>query len=295
MSQNAVTEMIYVEPANTYKQYRIRIGNNQTNGADTVSVGGGARAAGAGGVALGVSSQATGTGAVAVGKGASVNATAYNAVALGISSVAARSGEVNIGAGNTTQGYNSTNYRVLGGVHDPVDDHDAANKAYVDTAVAGAGGGGAIELTSADFNYPADNPTAVALWLLPPGVYYTTTLTISSNASTSQILTSTSTQLINQQNMKTFLTLESYGGVKTIIGANGNLPSSLFTSGQVLSFLNVDNTGNYQGGSALLQKTNVKDSLTSTSTDTPLSANQGKVLNDKITALEARVAALEGN
>ena len=37
------------------------------------------------------------------------------------------------------------------------------------------------------------------------------------------------------------------------------------------------------------------DNLTSTETNKGLSANQGKVLNDKIVALEARIAALEGN
>ena len=172
---------------------------------------------------------------------------------------------------------------------------DVMSQKAVTDALGSVGGGSAIELTETDFNYPANNPTAVALWLLPPGVYYTTTLTISTNASASQVLASTSTQLLNQQNMTTFLTLGSYGGAKTIIGANGILPSSLFANSKVFSFLNVDNAGNYQGGSELLQKANVKDNLTSTSTDTPLSANQGKILNDKITALEARVAALEGN
>jgi len=32
-------------------------------------------------------------------------------------------------------------------------------------------GGGVIELTTADYNYPTDNPTSVALWLLDSGVY----------------------------------------------------------------------------------------------------------------------------
>ena len=34
-----------------------------------------------------------------------------------------------------------------------------------------SGGGGITELTSADYNYPTDNPTSVALWLLDSGVY----------------------------------------------------------------------------------------------------------------------------
>lgn len=32
--------------------------------------------------------------------------------------------------------------------------------------------GGIKELTSADYNYPANNPASIALWLLEPGVYY---------------------------------------------------------------------------------------------------------------------------
>lgn len=42
-------------------------------------------------------------------------------------------------------------------------------------SASGGGGGeaGAFHvLTSADYNYPADNPSAVALWLLPNGIYY---------------------------------------------------------------------------------------------------------------------------
>lgn len=41
-----------------------------------------------------------------------------------------------------------------------------------DTGGGGGGGGEGIKtLTEADYNYPADNPTSVALWLLPAGVY----------------------------------------------------------------------------------------------------------------------------
>lgn len=33
------------------------------------------------------------------------------------------------------------------------------------------GGGGITTLTSADFNYPTDNPNSVGMWLLPDGMY----------------------------------------------------------------------------------------------------------------------------
>lgn len=42
---------------------------------------------------------------------------------------------------------------------------------YEKTATGGGGGGGITELTSADYNFPTDNPTGVALWLLDSGWY----------------------------------------------------------------------------------------------------------------------------
>lgn len=49
-----------------------------------------------------------------------------NAIALGRYSFPTRTGELNIGTGaQTTEGFNSTAYRVIGGVHDGQDGHDA--------------------------------------------------------------------------------------------------------------------------------------------------------------------------
>lgn len=64
--------------------------------------------------------------------GTSLNTGVDYAVNLGAWSKATRKGEVNIGTGTQNYGYNDTPYRVLGGVHDPVDAHDAATKGYVD-------------------------------------------------------------------------------------------------------------------------------------------------------------------
>lgn len=61
--------------------------------------------------------------------------SATSTVALGAYAQATRTGEVNIGTGSNGTGYNSTNYRVLGGVHDPLDAHDATTKGYVDSIV----------------------------------------------------------------------------------------------------------------------------------------------------------------
>ena len=56
-------------------------------------------------------------------------------IALGAYAQASATGEMNIGSTDTTYGYNSTNYRLLSGVHDPQGAHDAATKGYVDTLV----------------------------------------------------------------------------------------------------------------------------------------------------------------
>lgn len=49
---------------------------------------------------------------------------------------------------------------------------------------AGGGGSGIVELTSADYNYPANDPTSVALWLLENGIYYATDNSVNVIAST---------------------------------------------------------------------------------------------------------------
>lgn len=89
------------------------------------------------GVAIGNSAIVRGKGSIAIGKDAYIDTDIENSLALGRGSTPTRSGEVNIGAGTTGYGYNSTNYRLLGGVHDPIAAHDAATKGYVD---ANAGG-----------------------------------------------------------------------------------------------------------------------------------------------------------
>lgn len=95
---------------------------------------------GAGSVAIGAQAyvnSGTNTGYnVALGYNAYAgNAAVNNTVALGANAKTTRTGEVNIGTGGQNAGYNSTDYRVLGGVHDGQDAHDAVNVEQVNATI----------------------------------------------------------------------------------------------------------------------------------------------------------------
>lgn len=110
-------------------------------------------------VAIGQNSSADG--AVSIGIG--INATGANtsSVSLGAYSRTTRNGEINVGSTVAAFGYDNTTTRVIGGVHAPVNDTDAANKAYVDGTL----------LDSSMNNYPAGNPTGICGWQLADGKY----------------------------------------------------------------------------------------------------------------------------
>lgn len=166
MSQNAVTSMVFADPATQYKikigagtstsegQEGIEIGHNATaRGTQATAIGDVSDALGSTSVALGHAAQAYANEVVSIGSGTTSATNAYFATALGAGasvyhrgSVALGSystttgiGQVNIGPTLTNAGYNNSNYRLLTGLYDPQSAHDAATKGYVDTAVAGAG------------------------------------------------------------------------------------------------------------------------------------------------------------
>lgn len=89
-----------------------------------------------GGVVIGSSAHDYSIYGVALGYSTEVSGANYS-VALGAYSKPTRAGEVNVGTGVTSAGFNSTQYRVIGGVHDGIDAHDAATKGQLD-AVAPA-------------------------------------------------------------------------------------------------------------------------------------------------------------
>lgn len=117
MSQNATTSMVYADPSSLNK---IKIGNNSVNG-------------GSYNITIGASSLTNNKNSycIAFGERATLNNNLNYSTAIGYYAKCTRSGEMNIGT-TSAHGYNGTNYRVLGGVHDPVDAQDAATKHYVD-------------------------------------------------------------------------------------------------------------------------------------------------------------------
>lgn len=146
MSQNATTSMVFQDPST---RKRVQIGDNSSAGTDATAIGSSATAD-TSGVALGNGSRGN-VGSVTVGKnarsfsryGVALGNDSYigedagqYSVALGWGARTSRRGEVNVSTGLDNYGYNNTKYRVIGGVHDPVDAHDAATKGYVDTLIA---------------------------------------------------------------------------------------------------------------------------------------------------------------
>lgn len=269
MSQNATTSMIYVNPSTK----------------STIRIGSGANAGGYG-VAIGFNAAAqASTNSIAIGPYSVTASTAPGSVAIGANAIATMAGEFNIGSPYATSGYNYSHYRLLTGLYDPQNAHDAATKGYVDNAVAGAGGSdGARTLKQSDYNWPADNPDGVALWLMPAGYYRA-----SDEEPVKAYFTSTFSYTANATNFN------------VLVGSTSDYGTSIFRL-----YASSNSTHGYspaefyvlsRNGSTLskLILYSVYDRLTSTSTVNPLSANQGKVLKDMIDALDARVTALEGN
>lgn len=150
MSQNAVTSMVFADPGTNE---RILLGNTATNTSPgSVVIGKGASSSQSSGeVVIGkgahayngdrciVIGEVANSGSnclkgVALGYFANVGTNSYS-VALGSEAVTSRSGEVNIGTGTNSHGYNNTNYRVIGGVHDGQLAQDAVTVNQVNSVI----------------------------------------------------------------------------------------------------------------------------------------------------------------
>lgn len=130
--------------------------------------------------------------------------------------------------------------------------------------------GKAKVLTADDYNYPANNPTSVALWLLGPGVYVPADMSVSLRVSASEGL---------------------FSGFAVVGGApnGGQISILVATNGPVLRLYQTRVSDGYQV-TAVNVRTPVNDNLTSASVTSALSANQGRVLKNLIDSIAIRGA-----
>lgn len=131
------------------------------------------------------------------------------------------------------------------------------------------GGGGVKELTTSDYNYPVNNPTSVAIWLLDEG-YYKAPAGVSVSRDSTHVVSDGTVFMIshaNNTNRKSFILTEK---AKIRCGDISN-------SGSVFALSMTDDSG------YLLDSGNVVDSVTSSTAQygskRPLSAKQGYLLN----------------
>lgn len=216
----------------------------------------------------------------AIGSSARVLSSNIGSVALGADSRTTRAGEVYVGPNNTSFGYNNTNYRVIGGVHDPIDAHDAATKGYVD-----ANAGGAKALTTADYNWNKDTNTAtepynaVALWLLPDGFYKPET------ESVYILAVRNGSSYFSIANFSSFVDLFCVNTVDTkkYVHLFANNTGGMNRRIQLYTIIRVDSNGDvmYPYYDALPTSSIVND-LTWTTSGCVLDARQGKALKDLI-------------
>lgn len=148
----------------------------------------------------------------------------------------------------------------------------------------GGDAGGVTVLTSEMYNYPTDNPTGIALWLLDPGIYVyargdtTTKVWRSRDWSTTGIVNGTATFLVCQKDRSNYVKVLSFNAYPNTDMATG--------AQDAISITDINtNSGSLRGGRHdVLTTEDVKDTLTSTETHIPLSANQGRVLKALIDA-----------
>ena len=103
----------------------------KANGPESIAIGCNAQVANAGPYSISIGNQSYTSGQSSVSLGYGAETPNNNSVSIGRAAKTTRNGEVNIGSINTSFGYNSTKYRVLGGVHDGIDNHDAATVGQV--------------------------------------------------------------------------------------------------------------------------------------------------------------------
>lgn len=152
---------------------------------------------------------------------------------------------------------------------------DTMSQKAITDALASAGG--VKTLTSADYNYPANDPRMIALWTLPVGQY----------------LIAPSTRVLPYANDSTY----SDGSYTSVLvfksSQDGQNDSSTFlfgrsTNSDTYMYYGIKNDGQQAYGSdqtRFLLTPFVRNNLTSSNPEQVLSANQGRVLKDLIDSL----------
>lgn len=120
MSQDAATKMVYSNAS----RRKIKIGTSSASpGTDSIGIGAGAGAIGNYNVVIGASTEIS-------------NDSVSGAIALGYGAKASQKGQFDVSTGLLSGvGYNNSSYRLLTGLYDPQNAHDAATKGYVDGLV----------------------------------------------------------------------------------------------------------------------------------------------------------------
>mgnify|MGYP003300417121 CR=1 FL=1 len=227
MSQDATTKMVY-KLANTHKieigadaanttpdnsNPSVAIGNGGASGEYSVAISGAANSLASGVSSLSIQGgTASGHSSIAIGPTSS--ATARAAIAIGRGASATSVGEMNIGASNTSDGYNSSNYRLLSGLYDGQNAHDAATvgqlTAYSVLSGAGAPTTSTVAQYVGQFYYDTTNDgyyycTAITAQGTTPETYSYTWTALSTGGSGPTVVqtTGTSTTDVMSQNATT--------------------------------------------------------------------------------------------
>lgn len=120
-------------------------------------------------------------------------------------------------------------------------------------------------LSADDYDYPEYNPVGVALWRLPDGIYHNPRLVgVYTNTVSSFTTSSYFIKVSGSNNATQIYAFDGGGGTIRMYWVNP-------TTGECQDINKI-----------FLQSTDCVDWLNSTTTNRPLSANQGKVLNERI-------------
>lgn len=258
MSQKAVTDELYPQYSahskgvigigdyNSIANYggtkigigHVTLGNSSAysvaiNGGDA---GGVVNAISALGIWAGNGGTVTGHSGIAIGSGASVSAA--GGVAIGRDSSATSQGEFNIGSSSASYGYNNTNYRLISGVHDGVNAHDAATvgqlTAYSVVSGAGAPTTSTVAQYVGQFYYDTTNDgyyycTAITAQGTTPETYSYTWTALSTGGSGPTVVqtTGTSTTSVMSQDATSSMVFADPGtNTKIKIGYNTDVPGN---------------------------------------------------------------------